>query len=95
MTRNVSPNSMSKCAIAFAFGAFSLPLLLDRRMGLLEAGVTSAVAVVINARAMAVWAGLIVLFTVAGLALGYVGLVVTLPLVGHATWHAYRAVLQG
>ena len=81
--------------IAFAFGAFSLPLLLDRRMGLLEAVVTSAVAVVINARAMAVWAGLIVLFTVAGLALGYVGLVVTLPLVGHATWHAYRAVLQG
>ena len=81
--------------LAFAFGAFSLPLLLDRRVGLLEAVVTSAVAVVLNARAMAVWGGLVVLFTAAGLAVGYVGLVVTLPLVGHATWHAYRAVVRG
>ena len=80
--------------LAFAFGAFSLPLLLDRRVGLVEAVVTSAVAVVINARAMAVWGGLIVLFTAAGLAAGYVGLAVTLPLVGHATWHAYRAALR-
>jgi len=81
--------------IAFAFGAFSLPLLLDRKVGLLEAIATSAVAVVLNARAMAVWAGLIVLFTGAGLAAGYVGLAVTLPLIGHASWHAYRAVIRG
>jgi len=78
--------------IAFTLGAFSLPLLLDRRISLFQALVMSAVAVVLNARAMAVWAGLIVLFTAAGLACAYVGLVVTLPLIGHATWHAYRAV---
>lgn len=81
-------------SIAFAFGAFSLPLLLDRKVGLLEAIATSAVAVVLNARTMAVWAGLIVLFTGAGLAAGYVGLAVTLPLIGHASWHAYRAVIR-
>ena len=80
--------------IAFAFGAFSLPLLLDRKIGVLEAVVTSAVAVVLNAQAMAVWAGLVVLFTAAGLAAGYVGLAVTLPLIGHATWHAFRAVIR-
>lgn len=80
--------------LAFTLGAFSLPLLLDRKVGALEAVVTSAVAVVLNARAMAVWAGLVVLFTAAGLAAGYVGLAVSLPLIGHATWHAYRAVIR-
>ena len=36
------------------------------------------------------WAALIVLFTAAGLATGYLGLIVTWPLIGHASWHAYR-----
>jgi uncharacterized membrane protein len=78
---------------AFLVGAFSLPLMLDRKVGLLEAMATSAVAVVLNARAMAVWACLIVLFTAVGLASWYIGLCVTLPLVGHAAWHAYRGVI--
>lgn len=81
-------------SLAFACGAFSLPYMLDRKVGALEAIATSAVAVILNIRAMAVWAALVVLFTAAGLAAGYVGLVVTLPLIGHATWHAYRAVLR-
>jgi uncharacterized membrane protein len=80
--------------LAFVAGAFSLPMLVDRKVGVLEALVTSAVAVMLNARTMAVWAGLVVLFTAAGLAAGYVGLAVTLPLIGHATWHAYRAVIR-
>ena len=81
-------------SVAFAAGAFSLPMLLDRKAGLIEALVTSVVAVVLNARTMAVWAALVVLFTGAGLLLGYVGLAVTLPLLGHATWHAYRATIR-
>jgi uncharacterized membrane protein len=81
-------------AIAFAAGAFSLPLLLDRRVGVLEALVTSVVAVVLNARVMALWGALVVLFAGAGLVLGYVGLAVTLPLIGHASWHAYRATIR-
>ena len=81
-------------AIAFTLGAFSLPLLLDRKVGIFEALVTSVVAVAINARTMAVWASLVVLFTAAGLAAAFVGLAITLPLIGHATWHAYRAVIR-
>ncbi len=81
-------------AIAFAAGAFSLPMLLDRRVGMLEAIVTSVIAVVLNARTMALWAALVLLFTGAGLLLGFVGLAVTLPLVGHASWHAYRATIR-
>lgn len=80
--------------IAFAAGAFSLPMLLDRKIGVLEALVTSVVAVMLNAPTMAVWAALVVLFTAAGLAAGYIGLAVTLPLLGHAAWHAYRAVIR-
>ena len=80
--------------VAFVGGAFSLPLMLDRREGLMEALATSATAVALNARAMAVWAALVVLFTAAGLASWYIGLCVTLPLIGHATWHAYRAVIR-
>jgi uncharacterized membrane protein len=37
-----------------------------------------------------VWAILVVLFTTAGLVVGFIGLTVTLPLIAHATWHAYR-----
>jgi uncharacterized membrane protein len=81
-------------AIAFAAGAFSLPLMLDRKVGMLEALVTSVVAVALNLRAMAVWAALVVIFAGAGLLAGYIGLAVTLPLLGHASWHAYRATIR-
>lgn len=80
--------------IAFATGVVSLPMLLDRDVDLLQAIVTSVVAVIINARVMALWAALIVVFTAAGLLTAYVGLAVTLPLIGHASWHAYRAVVR-
>jgi uncharacterized membrane protein len=43
-----------------------------------------------NPKPMLLWAWLVALLTVCGLATFFVGLVVTFPLVGHATWHAYR-----
>lgn len=79
--------------VAFIGAAFSLPLMLDRRVGLMEALATSATAVVLNARTMAVWGALIAVFTAVGLASWYIGLCLTLPLIGHATWHGYRAVI--
>ncbi len=77
-------------AVAFAISAVSIPLILDRDVGALAAMATSVVAVVTNWRVMAGWAALIALFGAAGLATFYVGLAVTLPLIGHASWHAYR-----
>jgi uncharacterized membrane protein len=44
---------------------------------------------------MAVWAALIVVFTAAGLATLFLGLAVVVPLIGHATWHAYRDLVPG
>ena len=43
---------------------------------------------------MAVWAGLLVALTVVGMALFFVGLAVTLPVAGHAAWHAYRGTIR-
>ncbi|QNT71025.1 DUF2189 domain-containing protein [Defluviicoccus vanus] len=80
--------------IVFSVSVVSLPMLLDRDVDILQAIVTSVVCVMMNARVMAVWAALIVLFTAAGLLTAYVGLAVTLPLIGHASWHAYRALIR-
>lgn len=76
--------------IAFAISAVSVPLLMDRDFNVIAAIVTSVEAVRQNFFPMMVWASLIVLFTAAGLLTFYVGLIVTLPLIGHATWHAYK-----
>lgn len=81
-------------ATAFAIGAFSIPYLLDRRSSnMFEAVATSVAAVRLNLRPMLLWASLIVFLTVFGMVLGLLGLIVTLPLVAHATWHAYRDVV--
>ena len=79
-------------ALVFAGGAFALPMLLDRRIGMYEAFATSFRAVTLNLRTMMLWAAMLVVLTVAGMATFFIGLVVTLPLAGHATWHAYGAV---
>ena len=81
-------------AVAFTAGAFAIPMLLDRPVDIIEAIGTSFTAVALNLPTMLVWAALLVLVTVAGMAVAYVGLLVTLPLAGYATWHAYRAVIR-
>jgi uncharacterized membrane protein len=75
---------------AFALSAVSFPMLLDREVGVLTAVATSLNAVTRNWRVMLGWGALIVLFVGAGFVTFFVGLLVTLPLIGHASWHAYR-----
>lgn len=81
-------------AVVFSISAISIPMLLDRDTDAVSAVISSLRAVQVNVVPMAVWAGLIVVFTAAGIALLFIGLAVTLPLVGHATWHAYRDLVQ-
>ena len=76
--------------VAFAASAFSLPMLVDRRADAITAVVTSVNAVLRNKRAMLVWVTLIVLSVAVGFATALLGLAITIPLIGHATWHAYR-----
>lgn len=82
-------------ALAFAIGAFSMPYLLDRRdSNLFEAIATSAAAVRLNLRPMLLWAGLIVVLVALAMVPGLLGLVVVLPVVAHASWHAYRDIVR-
>jgi uncharacterized membrane protein len=81
-------------AIVFAATAFSLPMLLDRRTDAVTAVVTSINATLRNKRAMLVWGLLIVATVLIGFATLLIGFVVLLPLIGHATWHAYRATID-
>jgi len=79
-------------AIIFFSGAFSLPLMIDQKTILIPAMLTSCYAIFVNFKVMMLWAAVVVLLMVAGLATG-IGLLVTFPLVGHATWHAYKQVI--
>lgn len=77
-------------AASFAITVVSLPMLVDRDISALEAVTISIQAVMTNRRAMLLWAGLIVAYTGMALIPFYLGLVLALPVIGHATWHAYK-----
>jgi uncharacterized membrane protein len=77
----------------FRMIAFSLPMLVDQRVDMFNAIFASWRAVGENWPSMIVWAVLIFALTSIGFALWYVGLVIVVPLLGYATWHAYRDTL--
>lgn len=81
-------------AITFAASAFSLPMLMHRDVDAVTAVVTSINAVLRNKPAMAVWAALIVLSVLLGFATLCAGFVITIPLIGYATWHGYQATID-
>jgi len=82
------------CAIVFAASAFSLPMLMDRKADCVTAVISSVNAVLRNKPAMAVWAAIIVGTVLVGFLTGYLAFIVLLPLLGHATWHAYRETID-
>ena len=79
----------------FAVSAFAVPLLMVRDMDAVSAMIASVAAMRANPWPMLVWAWLIVVLTGVGIVTLYVGLIITFPLLGHATWHAYRHVIDG
>jgi uncharacterized membrane protein len=80
--------------VTFAFSAFSLPMICDRDADAITAVVTSVNAVLRNKPAMLVWILLIVLLTAVGFATALLGLAITIPLLGYATWHGYRETID-
>lgn len=79
-------------AFSFAISAFSIPMLLDRQTDTLTAMGSSMALVWTNLRVLLIWAALLLTLFLASLATGMLGLIVIYPLLGHATWHAYRSV---
>ena len=79
--------------IVFAATAISIPMLMDRPVDGFSAMQASAEAVVKNPKPMALWAILIAGFMALGLLTLGAGLIIAFPLIGHATWHAYRDIV--
>ena len=80
--------------IAFAISLVSIPLMLDRGHDAITAAIASVRALFMNPGAMFVWAGLIALLGGLGLVTFLAGMLVVGPLLGHATWHAYRDLVE-
>lgn len=79
--------------IAFSLVVISAPMLLDEETDVLTATITSVRCVTRNFLAMMIWAALIAALTGVGIATGFLGLAVIFPVIGLASWHAYRELL--
>ncbi len=80
-------------SLVFATAVVSVPMMLDRDADGIVAALTSIRSCAENAAPMLLWACLITALTALGFATWYLGLVVIVPVIGHATWHAYREVV--
>ena len=80
-------------AVVFAISALSVPMLVERDVPLSQAVRTSVAATGTHPVEMAMWAAVVMVLVLVGAAT-VVGLVFVLPLLGHATWHAYRDLVQ-
>jgi len=80
--------------VVFSLSAIAIPMVMDRETDTVTAAMTSLRAVQTNFDAMVLWAVLIVALIGIGFASMMIGMVILLPLVGHATWHAYRDLVR-
>jgi uncharacterized membrane protein len=79
-------------AFGFAISVFSIPMLLDQRTDALTAMGTSMAMVWNNLTPMIAWGAVVLALFAASAVTGFLGFIVIFPLLGHATWHAYRAM---
>jgi uncharacterized membrane protein len=78
-------------AFSFAIAAFSIPMLLEKRIDALTAMGTSMALVWNNLPVMLTWGTIVLALFLLSIATGLLGLIIAFPLLGHGTWHAYRA----
>lgn len=79
--------------LVFAVSVVSIPMMLDRGQDAITAMLTSFVALTRNVLPLMVWGILIAALTTLGFITFHIGLVFFMPLIGHGTWHAYRAIV--
>jgi uncharacterized membrane protein len=80
--------------LVFAASALSLPMMLDGKADLIPAVVTSFRTVLEQPVPMLIWAGLVAVLTIAGMATLFLGFVIVFPVLGYATWHSYRDIVE-
>jgi uncharacterized membrane protein len=81
--------------LAFSISVVAFPHIIDRRVDVATAVRTSIAAVEHNPRVMMVWGLMVTGLLVLGCLPMLVGLIVVMPVLGHATWHLYRKVVEG
>jgi uncharacterized membrane protein len=79
-------------AFSFAISVFSIPMLVNEPIDALTAMGSSMALVWHNLRVLLIWATIVLALFLVSLATCMLGLIVIYPLLGHATWHSYRAV---
>jgi uncharacterized membrane protein len=80
--------------VLFSLTVVSFPLLLDREVDFVTAMITSVRAVATSPLPMIGWAAAIVVLLFVSILPFFVGLLVTLPVLGHSTWHLYRRIVE-
>jgi uncharacterized membrane protein len=80
--------------MVLSLSVVSFPMLLDRNVGVMTAVDTSVRAVLANPVTMAMWGFIVAGILLIGTLPFFVGLAVSLPVLGHATWHLYRKVVE-
>ncbi len=80
-------------AIIFAVSVVSLPMILDRQTDAITAGLTSLRLCLTQMGVMLLWAALLTALVLLALLPWFAGLLVVGPVLGHASWHAYRAAV--
>ena len=80
--------------LVFAASAVSLPMMLDGKADLVPAVVTSFRTVIEQPVPMFIWAALVAVLTLLGMATLFFGFVIVFPVLGYATWHSYRAIVE-
>jgi uncharacterized membrane protein len=78
----------------FSVSVVAIPLMIDRHATAGQAMRASVNAVFRNIPAMIVWSALILILTIIGYAPLLAGLLLIAPLLGHATWHAYKSMIR-
>ena len=79
--------------LIFCISVIAIPMIMDREVDAVSAGQTSIRACFQNPGTMLVWGALITLIIGLSMLPYFIGLIVTGPVIGHATWHAYRAIV--
>ena len=75
---------------AYSISVVSIPMIVDRNVDVMTATIASLIAIRDNFLPMVLWGWLVAMMTAVAIALGFAGLIVIFPLIGHASWHCYR-----
>ncbi|MGI9216245.1 MAG: DUF2189 domain-containing protein, partial [Hydrogenophaga sp.] len=79
--------------LIFVTSVISIPMIMDRQVDAVSAGLTSIRACVQNPGVMLFWGALITGSIVLAMLPAFLGLFIVGPVIGHATWHAYRHIV--